>query len=484
MKLKPSTILVIIFLLTLAFRLYFAFSVESFSSDESYFHFRLINYIIENKLPMFHDNLSYGGSNIYYPQLFHILLALFSFIPYFLKIFPAIIASSLVIVVYLIAKKITNDDVSSLLTAFLAAFIPIEIRNSVNQISIYSFIIPLILILYLCLINLEQKRYFNLFLVLSFLLPLIHTSSLLFIFSLLFYFILSNTESLFISRYKKEVMMFSFFLMLLINFLIYKGVFLQYGIDVIWQNIPTSLFSEYFKNLNVLEAIYLTGVLPIIFGSFGIFLGLFKEKNDSIILLTAAILTTLFLLSIKILNLQTGLLCLTVFLVVVSSLTISKIYSYISLTKFLKFKKYVSLIIVLLIVGLSFIPSYFVAKSLPNYDYQIKSFQWINENTEKNSTILVPFEIGNILTAIAERKNVMDNNFLLAKNTEERFQDVNLVYNTFSKIKALEALRKYDVRYIYVDDYVRDKYKIKDIRYIDDEKCFEEIKNDVYKIIC
>jgi len=272
--------------------------------------------------------------------------------------------------------------------------------------------------------------------------------------------------------------------MLLINFLIYKGVFLQYGIDVIWQNIPTSLFSEYFKNLNVLEAIYLTGVLPIIFGSFGIFLGLFKEKNDSIILLTAAILTTLFLLSIKILNLQTGLLCLTVFLVVVSSLTISKIYSYISLTKFLKFKKYVSLIIVLLIVGLSFIPSYFVAKSLPNYDYQIKSFQWINENTEKNSTILVPFEIGNILTAIAERKNVMDNNFLLAKNTEERFQDVNLVYNTFSKIKALEALRKYDVRYIYVDDYVRDKYKIKDIRYIDDEKCFEEIKNDVYKIIC
>ncbi|MEK6862940.1 MAG: hypothetical protein AABW57_02135 [Nanoarchaeota archaeon] len=484
MKLKPSTILVIICLLTLAFRLYFAFSVQSFSSDESYFHFRLINYIIEHKLPMFHDNLSYGGSNIYYPQLFHILLALFSFIPYFLKIFPAIIASSLVIVVYLIAKKITNDDVSSLLTAFLAAFIPIEIRNSVNQISIYSFIVPLILISYLCLINLEQKKYFNLFLVLSFLLPLIHTSSLLFIFSLLFYFILSNTESLFISRYKKEVMMFSFFLILLINFLIYKGVFLQYGINVIWQNIPSSLFSEYFKGLNVLEAIYLTGVLPIIFGSFGIFLGLFKEKNDSIILLTAAILTTLFLLSIKILNLQTGLLFLTVFLVIVSSLTISKIYSYLSLTKFSKFKKYVSLIIVLLIVGLSFIPSYFVAKSLPNYDPQVKSFQWINENTEKNSTILVPFEIGNILTAIAERKNVMDNNFLLAKNTEERFQDVNLVYNTFSKIKALEALRKYDVRYIYVDDYVKDKYKIKGIRYIDDEKCFEEIKNDVYKIVC
>jgi hypothetical protein len=433
---------------------------------------------------MFYDNLSYGGGPLYYPQLFHILISLFSFIPYFLKIIPAIIASTLVIVVYLIAKKITNDTIASLLTAFLSAFIPIEIRNSINQISIYSFIIPLILILYLCLINLEQKKYFNLFLILSFLLPLIHASSLIFIFSLLFYLILANTESLFISKYKKEVMIFSFFLILLINFLIYKNIFLQYGLNSIWQNIPDSLFSQYFKNLNILEAIYLISALPIILGTLGIFIGLFKEKNDSIILLTAAILTTLFLLSFKILNLQIGILFLTVFLVIISSLTISKIYTYLSLTKFSKFKKYTHLIIILLIIGLSFIPSYFVAKSLPNYSYQIKSFELIKGNTEENSTILVPLEFGNILTAIAERKNIMDDNFLLVKNAEERFQDINLIYNTYSKIKALESLRKYNINYIYVDDYVREKYKIKEPRYVDDKNCFGEIKNDIYKVIC
>ena len=162
MNLKPSAILIIIFLLTLSFRLYFAFSIDSFNSDESYFHYRLINYIIENKLPIFYDGLSYGGHNLFYPQLFHIIMALFSFIPYFLKIIPAILDSSLVIVVYLVAKKITNDKISSLLSAFLAAFIPIGIKNSVNQISIYSLLIPLILLTYLCLINLEQKKYFRL----------------------------------------------------------------------------------------------------------------------------------------------------------------------------------------------------------------------------------------------------------------------------------------------------------------------------------
>lgn len=485
MKLKPSTILVIIFLLTFIFRLYFAFSIESFSSDESYFHLRLINYIKENKLPMFYDNLSYGGQRIFYPQLFHILMAIFSFIPYFLKILPAIIASSLVIITYFLAKKITNDNVSSLLTAFLSAFIPIQIRNSVNQISIYQFIIPVILILYLCLMNLENKKYFNLFLILSFLLPLIHPLSLIFISSLFFYLVLSNTESIFISRYKKEAIIFSFFLILLINFLIYKNLFLQYGLNVIWQNIPSSLFATYFKNLEILEAIYLMGALPIILGSLGIFFGLFKEKDDSIILLTSAILATLFLISIKILNIQIGVLFLSIFLTIISSLTISKIYTYLSLTKFAKFKIHATYLLIILIIGLAFIPSYFVAKSLPNYDHQVNSFKWLGENTPLTATIVAPIDLGNILTAVAERKNIMDDNFLLAGNTEERFNDINQIYNTAFEIKALESLNKYGATYIYFDDFVKKKYNLTKLRYIDEnEKCFGEVKNDVYKVLC
>src|SRR3989338_5269156 len=441
MKLKASTILIIIFLLTLIFRLYFAFSIESFSSDESYFHYRLINYIKENKLPMLYDQFSYGGQAIYYPQLFPILMAIFSFCPVFLKIFPALIASCLVIIVYLIAKKITNEDNSSLLTAFLAAFIPIEIHKSVNQISIY----PILLII-----------------------------------------ILLNTESLFISRYKKEAIIFSFFLVLLINFLLYKTLFLQHGLNIIWQNIPDSLFATYFKNLNVLEGIYLIGALPIILGSLGIFFGLFKEKKDSIILLTAAILATLFLVSIKVLSIQIGFLFLSVFLVTISSLTISKIYTYLSLTKFSSFKKYVTYLIIILIIGLAFIPSYFVAKSLPNYDHQVDSFKWIKENTPLTATIVVPLELGNVLTAISDRKNIIDDNFLVSRNAEERFNDVNEIYNTALEIKALEALNKYDANYIYFDDYIADKYKITRLRYVESEKekCFEVIKNDVYKVVC
>jgi len=486
MKLNHKQILAFIFLLTLAFRLYFAFSQQSYSSDESYFHLRLIDYIKENKLPMFYDEFSYGGQEIFYPQLFHILIAILSLIPFALKIIPALIASSLVIIIYLIAKKITNDTKSSLLTAFLAAFIPIEIHNSVNQISIYSFIIPLILILYLCLMNLEEKKYFNLFLILSFLLPLIHPVSLLFIFSLVFYLILANTESLFISRYKREAIIFSFFIILLINFLIYRNLFLKFGFGIIWQNIPTYLFSIYFKNINLFESIYLIGALPLILGSLGIFFGLFKQKDNSIIVLTAAILATLLLLSLKILNIQIGILFLGIFLVIISSSTISKIYNYITLTKFSKLKKYITYLVIILIIGLSLIPSYFVAKDLPNYNNQVNSFLWVKENTPLTAIVIAPVELGNILTSVAKRKNIIDNNFLLARNTEERLNDVNLIYTTTLEVKALESLNKYGANYIYFDSYVRNKYNLTKLKYFEyeAEKCFEEIKNDVYKVLC
>jgi hypothetical protein len=222
----------------------------------------------------------------------------------------------------------------------------------------------------------------------------------------------------------------------------------------------------------------------MILGSLGIFFGLFKEKNDSIILLTSAILSSLFLLLFKLLNVKIGILFLSIFLVIISSLAISKIYNYLSLTKFIKIRKYFTWIFLLLIFSLSIIPSYFVAKNLPNYNAQIKSFTWIKNSTSLNSTIVVPLELGNILTETAERKNIIDTNFLLSRNTEERFEDVNIIYDSFSKIKALESLRKYNANYIYLDDYVKNKYNLTKIRYIDDEKCFEEIKNDVYKVIC
>ena len=61
-----------------------------------------------------------------------------------LKIIPEVLFSSLVIIVYLITIEITENRVSSVLAALMAAFIPLLIRETLNMASVYSLFLPLI----------------------------------------------------------------------------------------------------------------------------------------------------------------------------------------------------------------------------------------------------------------------------------------------------------------------------------------------------
>ena len=133
MKLNKYLILIILFVL--AFRLFFVFQTDNYSSDESYFHLRYINHILEEKNPLFYDDLSYGGRPVVYPPLFHYILALLSFVPFAFKILPAIFISSLIIIAYLISKEIYANKTINLLIALLAGFIPVILSQTLNQIS-------------------------------------------------------------------------------------------------------------------------------------------------------------------------------------------------------------------------------------------------------------------------------------------------------------------------------------------------------------
>ena len=483
MKINYKAVLLVIFLLTFGFRLYIAFTNPTFSSDESYFNLRVTDHIIENKSPLLYDELSYSGKSLIYPQFFNYFLALFSFIPGYEKIIPALLISSIVLIVFLICNKITNNPTASLFSAFLSAFIPIEIKTNINQISVYSLLIPIILLMILCLLNLDNKKYFNLFIILTFLSPLIHPISFLFSLSLIFYLLLINTESIHITRAKKEVIVFAFFAILLINFFLYREALIRYGTNIIWLNIPGSLFDDYF-NFNIIEVLYLLGIIPLIFGVIGIYTGLFKKKDPDILLLSSFMLSTLLLMALKLINLEVGVLFLSLPLLIASSKTLSNLYYYFSITKFAKYKKHFNLILFVLIIILSLIPSFLIATSLPNYELEKDRFTWIKLNTEPNSVVLAPYDMGNILTYYSERKNVVDNNFLLAPNVDERLSDAELIYKSGFEVKALELVEKYKINYIYTSPEILNRYNLVKIPYVDDSNCFEPVAENVYKVKC
>src|SRR3989344_399443 len=475
MKNKYLKILFIIFFLSLFFNLYLSFSSPYLNNDKSYFNLRVIDNIKSTGLPIFYDNLSYGGRYLLIQPLFYYIFTILSFIPLCFKIFPALLISSLVIINYFIAKEITNDERSSLFTALLSGFIPIYSKVLINQFSVYNLVLPLIAFMILCFIKLENKKYLKWFILGSFLLPLVHSSSFLFLFILLFYILLMNAEDLKLTRLKKETLIFSFFLIFLINILFFKKAFLQYGFSVAYGNNPLNY------TFDVFQIIYLLGIIPLILGIFGLYQGFFKLKKEPIILISSMILGVLFLLLLNIITFEIGLLFLSFGLVISSSLAIKNLFIYLDKTKASHLKKSITILFVLLFVVLSLIPTY------TGYEKEfvdLSDFEWIKENSNRNDVILTYLDHGHLVTYFNERQNFIDDNFLLAPDPHERLNDVNLIYSGWSYNKALEILHEYSVDYIYINEDVKKFYNIDDLEYIQDGECIREVKRNIYKVVC
>lgn len=475
MKKKPLKILIIIFLLSLAFNLYLSFSSHYLNNDESYFNLRVIDNIRSTGLPITYDELSYGGRALIVQPLFYYLFTLFSFIPFYFKIFPALLLSSLVLIAYAIAKEITNDETSSLLTALLAGFVPIYSKVLINQFSIYSLVLPLIAFMILCFIKLEDKKYLTFFVIGSFILSLTHPLSFLFLFILLFYILLMNVENLKINRLKIEIFIFTFFLMFLINTLIFKRAFVEYGFNIVYGNNPINY------DINIFNSFYIIGIIPIILGISGVYQGFFKLKKESMILISSLILGVLFLLVIRFINVETGFLFLSFGLIIASSLAIKNLFIYIEKTKFSRLRNLFLLGFLLIFVFLSLVPTYL---SYEREFTDLSDFNWLKANSDENMAILAPLNYGHLITYFAGRKNVIDSNFLLAPDASQRLYDANLIYDGWSYNKALSLLHDYDVEYIYITKDIKKFYNIDDLKYIQDGKCIGKIKEGIYKVTC
>ncbi len=483
--------LFLIFLFVLIFRLFFAFQNSEYNDDNAYFTLRNVEHIKETGKPLFNDNLSYSGRSTVFPPAYYYFLAILYVIigPITFKIIPAILFSSLVFLVYLISKELIEDEYSALLAALVSGFIPFLIFNTINNISIYSAAFFVMLLIILSLIKINDKRYLNLFLVFSIIFPLLHNMAFLFIISLIIYLILSIAESNKLERIKKEAMLFSIFIILIIEFLLFKNVFLLYGFNIVYQNAPFKILADYFKDINIIDLILNFGIIPLVFGILGLSYAI-RKRNDNVLLLTSMILTTSILLVFKLINFSLAIIFLGILLSIISSIGFEKFFKYIKITKFSSYINYIKFSILILIFLLLILPSYIEANnSMKNVlsREELDALFWLRDETDENSIIMSSHKEGNFITGIAKRKNVIDDNFLLIKNIDQRYNDVEMVFTTTSQVKALQALSRYKVIYVYFSDRTKEIYKVDEIAYVDDN-CFKEVhstgKARIYKVRC
>jgi len=484
-------ILVGIILIGIILRVYFTAESSNFRNDGSFYVIRQVEEIRDTGSPLYNDQLSYDGRSNPFPPGYHYILTIGSIIlskRLAFMILPALFASLASLMVYLISKRLTNNVPISLFSSFISLFIPVYSLRTTNTLSPYSLIIPLTL-LCLYLFSKADKKNKNtpIWYVISLcLLSITTASSVIVIGSLLMYVLILKIEGIILDKVKKELIIFSLFFVMWIQFLIYKKALLIHGPYVIWQNIPFELILNYFSEVNILTIIYYVGIIPFLCGMYIIYRYSLKIKNEQMYLYIALTAVIALLLVFRLIELQLGLIYFGFCFVIFFSIFYKQLLIYIGKTKINKYKQWVMPIFFILLLFTSIIPSLAISNNEKGVSTSTTlALEWIQVNTPDTSIILGTIKEGELINSIAERRNIIDENFILIKDINTRVKDIKTVYTSSSLVKAIEILDYYNIDYIFFDS-ARKTYNIDELLYVNSE-CFEEVYDEdikIYKVLC
>lgn len=455
--------------------MYFAFQTEGLSDPDSYFLLRNVEHITKTGTPLFHDPLSYGGRFLLFNPAYAYVLAFFSLFGsplLVIKILPNILASVFVFIAYLIAEDITKTKEAALFTALIAGFIPIFVTETSNTGSVYTaMIFGTFLLTYLFI---KKERNFDHFVIALIVLLLFHPSAFIILLAMGIYLIIALVERIELTRGEIEVMVFALFFYLWFYFLMYKDALLYHGMGVIWQNIPSVLLAERFTEISVLNAIYQIGIIPFICGIWVIYKSLVGQKRKAIFFLLSFAIAVSLLLWLKLIAVTTGLMFLGSVLALLFSEFFRRFFEYLEKTKFAYAKTFLIAILLIIFTITSLYPtvaSLQEQQKLGTTKQTIAVFTWLVNNTYTNYSVIAPLEEGHLITALGQRKNIADTQFLLRSDVDERLQDLEEIYTTPYKTNAIAIARKYNARYILLSEQTMERYGITSLAYADRE-CF------------
>jgi len=486
---KPIIWLLLIFLVVLAIRLYIAFQTPLFNYD-AYFSLRQIDNIKDSGFPLYKDALSYGGKTQLFAPLNYYILAGFSLImpsEVAAKIIPNIIAALIIFIVYYLSFKITKNNKISTITSFMSGFIPIYFVD-INRISINYLAILLIFTIVYCMLRLNERKYVDYALILMFLLVLSTSMAFVLVIGLLLYLLLLKLENFAVEMKELEIILFFTFLVFWVNLLIYKNAFLTHGLLVIWQNIPVTILSSFFSNIGFIQVLGAVSIIPIIFGVYAFYAAFHLERSKDVMILISVGLSAFILLWFKLMDFISGLIFLSITLVILTSYSLKRLSDFIEKSKIHRYDKIITAAIIILFI-ITVIPSLvsIVSSSrigplsTPSMN-DVVTLKWCSENLPKSAVITAGLEEGNMVAYYGQRKNIMDTNFLLTPQIDQRLDDLNSIYTTTFETKAISTLNKYNSKYILVTQETLKNYNIAKVSYVDDDKCFklEYYRNGTY----
>ena len=477
---NPRTALVLALLLAVSITVIHslsALSVPGLSSDDAYLHLRQMDSIRTTWLPLVHDPLAPAGSRLLVTPLYDYLLAFASvFLSpiVVLKVVPAILVGLLVFLVFLLTSRITQDNAASLLAAFCAAVMPVLSRTTVNTANAAPFVLMLALFLLLQLVRFEGRA-LPIYALVIILLSFAHPSVVLVLLGLLFYAALMVVSDLRIERGMGEVLLFSTLFIVWSLAVRFKDILVSLGPGIIFQNIPSSLRASSFAQLSVLDAVFLIGIVPVLVGSYIIYTYMFREQHRDIYLLLGFALAMGVMLWLGAVDHSLGLIFLGIILSVLFGVGVKRSSDYLRGTKASGWALPLGLLLLLVIVFSSLWPAINMTKmtlaAAPLQD-ELDDLRYMADAIPSDSVLLTMPEEGFEVEAVAGFKVVQDGDFTVQHDAAQRYQDVQTMFTSHSKVDAVTLLNKYHVTHIYLSRAAQKRYAMDMPFYASGESCF------------
>ena len=484
---KHAIILAILTISIFIIRILIAFSQPGFTY-ESYFHLRHIESIKETGLPLLNDPLSYGGRELRFLPLFHYLIAALSLIlPLHLAaiLLPNLFLALVPLIIYVIVQKITTNQHIPLICASMSAILPFLFNP--NSVTPETLFIPLFLLTLYAFLNLEQPHYPHIYTLLFIATTLTSSATILLILGFALYLLLCFIENRLVPKQESEIVLFSLFFFVWSQLLFFKETFLTQGLSFIWQNIPPQIIQQYFPTASLLQVIASITIIPFIAGTVVVYKNLFQGKNAHAILLISFALVTSILTFFRFMKLSFALALFSIILTLLFAFFYEELATYLHKTKMSR-KTFFLPIITSIILAITILPATIGAihnQQIPTTS-EIEAFQWLENSTPQPGGVLALLEEGHLVTYFSKKPNVMDDQFLLIDNVEERFNDLHSLYTTSFQTQAIDLLQKYQIRYLVLSPRAQEIYGIQNFRYFD-PACFVPIYNKevkIYKVTC
>jgi len=439
-----------LFVVLFAVRLFL--SAGEFTPD-AYFHIRMVEHIAQTGVPMTYDPLSYGGRVLQFSPLFHYLLAVFSWViplDIVVHVLPQLFVSLLSLLIYIIVKKITENTSASSFSAVLAAVIPAFFAETLFSVSPLTLALPLVFLTLYFFLYIEKNLYDLHFILVIIALSLVHPSSIVLVIALIGYLLITKLEKLELEKSELELILFSTFLFLWIQFIIYKKSFLTMGFArLVQQNIPAALAAEVFSLSS--GAFLQIGILPLIGGILCMYKYLLRMKNKALYMYIALSIGVALLVFFKLLPPAHGFMYLGISLSILSGPAYVFIIRYLNKTRVSRYTNLFVTFLFILVIPMMILPSIMLVRSTPVLSQDMDdALRWIAVHTSDDSVVLAPIELGYAVEALAQRRTVADTNFLLIENADVVLADITRIYKTPLPTEAVKLFTTYAVDYIVI----------------------------------